>query len=224
MPQNGQSHGQLVLNHHASSGDMVQHWRTSEQMVQPLNNLENEQTHEQTKVTSSTLFRSVVSQNKSGKSEFSVAPHPVQARGFIAQFDGAVDELAEMMGCDTPPAMIKSAESSAAKSPSKAIGKSAWVSVGSPTRAKSASPSKSADSPRKSSTTSPNLLKLETLALMVKKTIRSGDQKEGPGIASDQIAEAEKRTWRKHWKKRLQEIKTAEADQIQKYNAEHPLH
>lgn len=84
---------------------------------------------------------SMSGQQQVGKSASSVAPASDHARGVISQFDGAMDDLAEMMNCNMPPSKPVASRVIAAKASGKQSAQAPLIST-SPEKSPSRSPFK----------------------------------------------------------------------------------
>lgn len=131
---------------------------------------------------------------------------------FSSGYDGAIDELAELMEpVKFAAAEHSSVEASCFRSSSSRVSK----------QKTSTSPAKSSGSPKKSGEHSPAKAKLEQIA----NKVRRGKQHEFEPKDRDPAAMSgdKKKRWRDNWHKRFREIKNKEIEEIEQYKRENPL-
>jgi len=131
---------------------------------------------------------------------------------FSSGYDGAIDELAELMEpVNFATAEHSSVEASCFKSSSSRVSK----------QKTSISPAKSSGSPKKSGEHSPAKARLEQIA----NKVRRGKQHEFEPKDRNPAAMSgdEKKRWRKNWRKRFCEIRNKETEEIEQYKRENPL-
>ena len=131
---------------------------------------------------------------------------------FSSGYDGAIDELAELMEpVNFATAEHSSVEASCFKSSSSRVSK----------QNTSTSPAKSSGSPKKSGEHSPAKAGLEQIA----NKVRRGKQHEFEPKDRNPAAMSggQKKRWRENWRKRFREIRNKETEEIEQYKRENPL-
>lgn len=140
-----------------------------------------------------------------------IAPARNADQRFSSGYDGAMDELAELMEPVNFAAVEpESKEASCFKSSSKVLKQKS-----------STSPAKLGGSPKKPGEHSPAKARLEQIA----NKVRRGKQREYEPKDKDPATMSgdEKKRWRENWRKRFRDIKNKEAEEIEQYKRENPL-
>ncbi|KAJ9648029.1 hypothetical protein H2199_001806 [Coniosporium tulheliwenetii] len=158
--------------------------------------------------------KKVYGQHSDGTANSSANPSGHGPVGRPSQYDGAMDDLAEMvLPVRLSPRRDNASPSIATGSPKK-----------SPKKRHPTSPGKAFDPLVRIIEGSPSKAGSAEGSETEKKTKRENtNNDEMPEVDPARLSRAEKKSWRENWKKRFQEIKSKEREEIEQYRRENPL-